>query len=31
MPRAAVLQLFHEANAFTPTKADYDGFCARNM
>ncbi|RRH76363.1 M81 family metallopeptidase [Falsigemmobacter faecalis] len=26
MPRAAVLQLFHEANAFTPTKADYDGF-----
>ena len=26
MPRAAVIQLFHEANAFTPTKADYAGF-----
>lgn len=26
MPRAAVIQLFHEANAFTPVKADYDGF-----
>lgn len=26
MPRAAVIQLFHEANAFTPTKASYDGF-----
>ena len=26
MPRAAVIQLFHEANAFTPTKANYDGF-----
>ncbi len=26
MPRAAVIQLFHEANAFTPSKANYDGF-----
>lgn len=26
MPRAAVVQLFHEANAFTPSKADYEGF-----
>lgn len=26
MPRAAVIQLFHEANAFTPVKANYDGF-----
>ncbi|MFD2237935.1 M81 family metallopeptidase [Aureimonas populi] len=26
MPRAAVIQLFHEANAFTPAKASYEGF-----
>lgn len=26
MPRAAVIQLFHEANAFTPSKANYEGF-----
>lgn len=26
MPRAAVIQLFHEANAFTPVKANYEGF-----
>ncbi|WEX08897.1 M81 family metallopeptidase [Chelativorans sp. AA-79] len=26
MPRAAVIQLFHEANAFTPSKATYEGF-----
>lgn len=26
MPRAAVIQLFHEANAFTPGTADYDDF-----
>lgn len=26
MPRAAVIQLFHEANAFTPVWADYEGF-----
>jgi len=26
MPRAAVIQLFHEANAFTPSKASYEGF-----
>lgn len=26
MPRAAVIQLFHEANAFTPSRANYDGF-----
>lgn len=26
MPRAAVIQLFHEANAFNPVWANYDGF-----
>ncbi|MDR6434506.1 M81 family metallopeptidase [Brucella pseudogrignonensis] len=26
MPRAAVIQLFHEANAFTPVWANYEGF-----
>lgn len=26
MPRAAVIQLFHEANAFTAVKASYEGF-----